>query len=112
MGWMSDAACKDHDQLDAWWFGPETGFGPRHAIAVCNTCPVIDRCLTYAVDAAIWVGVAGGMTPSQRADWARRNSLPRHGTWQGWAMDGCRCHRCDQAHKDGRKAQNLRRRTA
>jgi WhiB family transcriptional regulator, redox-sensing transcriptional regulator len=37
------------------------------AKAVCNTCPVVNQCREYAIDAAEPYGVWGGLTPLERA---------------------------------------------
>jgi len=49
---------------------PETFFDPareREAQAICNRCPVMQRCLTYALENNEIHGVWGGLTESQRA---------------------------------------------
>ena len=49
---------------------PETFFDPtreREAVTICNRCPVMQRCLTYALENNEAHGVWGGLTESQRA---------------------------------------------
>lgn len=71
----TQAACRGEDpQL---WF-PERGGGDqyRDARAVCETCPIRERCLDYAMrrehglHRANRFGMYGGLTPEERAEMA------------------------------------------
>jgi WhiB family redox-sensing transcriptional regulator len=62
------AACRDKDPLV---FFPAEGSRAYAAKAICRTCPVINECLTYALEyeaehpGSRW-GVYGGTTPRER----------------------------------------------
>ena len=66
--WRNDAACLDEDPE---LFFPE-GESERYerqidaALEVCSTCPVVDECLSYALDADQRSGIWGGTTAEQR----------------------------------------------
>ena len=67
--WRSRAACRDDDPET--WF-PTGSSGPalaqtEQAKAVCRRCPVVDECLTWALDQRVEFGVWGGMTEAERA---------------------------------------------
>ncbi len=69
--WMDDAACATAD--------PELFFNPdgtrsmteyfsdvKKAKQVCSRCPVVSRCLQYALEAGEHYGIWGGTTPRER----------------------------------------------
>ena len=66
--WRNDAACLDEDPE---LFFPE-GESERYqrqieaALEVCATCPVIEECLSYALEADQRTGIWGGTTAEQR----------------------------------------------
>jgi len=66
--WRNDAACLDEDPE---LFFPE-GESERYqrqiesALEVCATCPVVDECLSYALEADQRTGIWGGTTAEQR----------------------------------------------
>jgi hypothetical protein len=71
--WAQDAAC--HDQCNAMVMprlrgprGSEQMRGIRHAIAICNTCPVREPCRERACTTPDPVAgmIAGGLTPAER----------------------------------------------
>lgn len=77
--WQDLAACKGMD--------PTLFFGPEHpetvkekrdreeaAKAVCNTCPVKQECLEYALEAREAYGIWGGMTELERKALLRRRA--------------------------------------
>ena len=67
--------CRDSDP-ELWFLGAaESGFVPKAAIELCNTCPVKDLCATYAIQANEEYGVWGGLTPRQRQQ--MRNATKR-----------------------------------
>lgn len=45
------------------------------ALRKCATCPVLRDCRDWALHNAVY-GVAGGMTPSARAQWRRAHRIP------------------------------------
>lgn len=79
MSWRDEAACRDHstdlffppdphddDDKD----GPrrrETRRMYRQAIRICNSCPVKQECLDYALDFPEPFGIWGGLTRPERA---------------------------------------------
>jgi WhiB family redox-sensing transcriptional regulator len=75
--WMSHSACRDVDP--ELFFGPDFGWGREHseapvarakreasAKALCQTCPVREACLEYAMTAPEHDGVWGGVTAAER----------------------------------------------
>lgn len=52
----------------------------RDAVKLCQTCPVINECLSYALDNNEREGVWGGMSPSMRLKKkrARRQGSPAY----------------------------------
>jgi WhiB family redox-sensing transcriptional regulator len=80
MSWRKEAACRGHssdlffppDPLD-----DEDEDGPRRretrrmyrqAIRICNSCPVRQECLDYALDFPEPYGMWGGLTRPERAN--------------------------------------------
>ena len=61
--WMSGGACIDADPAD---FDVQTVAAAVNAKAICGTCPVALKCLTYAIEENITTGVWGGATPGER----------------------------------------------
>ncbi len=67
--WRNEAACLEEDPE---LFFPE-GESERYqrqidaALEVCATCPVIDECLSYALEADQRTGIWGGTTAEQRS---------------------------------------------
>ena len=64
-GW--DAACHDpqHDP-EWWWPNSAADSSIPVAIAICFGCPLIDKCLAYALQAHEREGIWGGTTPTER----------------------------------------------
>ena len=82
LDWFDHAACYGHDTRK--WFAGD-GRNPNSkttsaAIAICLQCPVIDQCLTYALEMPTpWHGIYAGLTPSQRiAEYKRRHGRRPH----------------------------------
>ncbi len=77
--WREQAACVDHDR-DLWYSSPEgehrhdrpKNDGEKAAIAICHTCPVASKCLTYALNANETDGIFGGFTADERRRFKRR----------------------------------------
>ena len=69
LNWQLEAACRD---LPVDWFFPEQGPDAWHhlrrAVAVCETCPVIEDCLKYALSFGFRAlpGIWGGTSENQR----------------------------------------------
>jgi len=65
--WQVDAACKNPDYDNNWWF-PEKGgrqLSVERAKAICKKCPVRFPCLTYGTQYGEH-GIWGGLTMEQR----------------------------------------------
>lgn len=63
--------------LDTATFFPSDGVGVLHAIEICRTCTVQERCLAYALENGITIGVWGGVSERGRQKLrrsARRNA--------------------------------------
>ena len=77
--WRHQAACKDQDP--EYWFPVDApGRTPAHrrAISICQSCPVQEKCLTWALDNHEFYGIWGGTTARQRADMRRdRRAIAR-----------------------------------
>jgi WhiB family redox-sensing transcriptional regulator len=58
--WRDRAACRDVVTADYDPFFADTTEGKLEAIAICETCPVRDACLTFAVRTGQQYGVWGG----------------------------------------------------
>lgn len=70
--WMADAACAG---VDTETFYPDfkDPDAIRAAKRYCHACPVIERCLQYALAEPVdRAGIWGGMTPQEREQMARR----------------------------------------
>jgi len=74
--WQFDGACVDKDPesffLEPNMRGKEKRTREVNAIAICNTCPVKQKCLDHALNVPEIYGVWGGMTEEQRHILARR----------------------------------------
>jgi len=57
------AKCNNHPDPD-WFFDIESGHGNMQK-QFCIGCPVIDKCLDYALNVSV-LGVWGGTTPNER----------------------------------------------
>jgi WhiB family redox-sensing transcriptional regulator len=74
--WRDKAACLGMDPED--WFPVselESGSALTHVEivkAICYRCPVIDSCLSWAMDTQQQFGIWGGMTAKERASLKRR----------------------------------------
>lgn len=69
--WLAQAECKLHPEVDFFPIGSPAGKGStpsdyRPALAVCDSCPVVEPCLRMAIADGLREGVFGGMTPEQR----------------------------------------------
>jgi WhiB family redox-sensing transcriptional regulator len=72
-GWLDDASCRTVDP--ELFFAEPTDNASRRkmkdAKRVCYVCPVVDKCLEYAVSNRIPFGIYGGL------DWEERQRLIR-----------------------------------
>ena len=62
--WREEALCR---QTDAEVFFPEAGGSAKPAKAICGRCPVREDCLAWALHVRLRVGIAGGLSPRERA---------------------------------------------
>jgi WhiB family redox-sensing transcriptional regulator len=109
--WPKRAACRDKPH--GWWF-PSVGTNPLRAIAICETCPVRDECLEFALNTKQEHGVWGGMTPDERQSSRRTKVYCRYcGTSFRWVPNSsqycCEEHRLEARR---RNRQMLSRRKA
>ncbi len=79
MDWRFEAACLSKDPEI---FFPIGDSGPaldqiEQAKAVCRTCPVIESCLTWALDTGQDAGVWGGLSEQERVTMRRRRTAAR-----------------------------------
>ncbi|HEY7824133.1 MAG TPA: WhiB family transcriptional regulator [Acidimicrobiia bacterium] len=68
--WVEQALCA---QVDPELFWPEqvNGSQTKKAQEICMRCPVIDRCLSYAIESNQVQGIWGGLTPQVRAQYRK-----------------------------------------
>jgi WhiB family redox-sensing transcriptional regulator len=77
--WRDRAACLgENPEL----FFPDGNTGPARlqtekAKAVCRRCPVVEACLTWAMDSGQDAGVWGGLSEAERRTLKRRNAPSR-----------------------------------
>lgn len=65
------------------------GAAQNRAKSICTGCPVLARCLAYALDQHIEHGVWGGMTERERRALLRRR--PNVSSWRN-LLEGARLH--------------------
>lgn len=80
--WQELAACRRHD--NTLFFGPDHGESELEkqarelrAKAVCETCPVAEPCLEFAMETNQKYGIWGGLTDKERASLKRRRARAR-----------------------------------
>ncbi|MFZ0324199.1 MAG: WhiB family transcriptional regulator [Actinomycetes bacterium] len=68
MAWQDDSACMDADPELFFPIGSTGDAVPQisAAKAICRTCPVVGRCLEYALSSRQDFGVWGGMSEDER----------------------------------------------
>lgn len=102
---FSQALCKQHD--NNLWFDAHT---QQQAIQLCQACPEIDTCRTYALTLPVDTeGVFAGLTPKQLKPLRKANNNPpviEHGTYAGYAkhlrygIEPCEaCRKANAQHK-------------
>ena len=80
--WADDANCRN---MDLELFFPSVGVNMNPFVKeVCGTCDVRERCLWYANETSSEHGVFGGMSPSQRKNWRRRNAVQFGMSYDDW----------------------------
>lgn len=67
--WQTGAACRGADTAV---FFPRTDADAGAAKAICDTCPVAQDCLEWAIETRQPEGVFGGLTPTERHRLVRR----------------------------------------
>lgn len=79
--WQADAACAGMPTDDFFPAGSTGQALDRIALAkaVCDTCPVVEECLEYALDTGQTDGVWGGMSEDERRTERRRRQRRRDG---------------------------------
>lgn len=70
--WMSQAACAGDENPDDWFPDADDTWAVRRAKAVCETCPVRQQCLEYAMRTDRLQGIWGGTTGYERGALRRR----------------------------------------
>ncbi len=118
--WMADANCRQHPPE---LFIPEriTQKITDQAKTICNTCPVLEQCRTYAQRLhaiAELDGIFAGMTKRERRlEWGTPALTPverprKHGTLYSYRQLKCRCNQCRTAHTETIRRQRQTRRNA
>lgn len=69
--WREAGACADMADVE-FFPTPEDLRAVRRAQAICGTCPVVDECLSYALETNQSEGIWGGLTAAERAKLRRR----------------------------------------
>ena len=72
--WLGDAACRTIIPELFFPRGRDFAFETEVAMAkaVCSQCPVVQQCLTWAIDSGQDEGVWGGMMPRERTRYRRQ----------------------------------------
>lgn len=73
MSWADEAACRGKD-IDIFY--PDVGQRITRARAMCARCPVVRKCLSYAVENYETWGIWGGATYRERRDIRRAPDRP------------------------------------
>jgi WhiB family transcriptional regulator, redox-sensing transcriptional regulator len=70
LDWLSEARCKGEPTGIFFAADNERGMKLRRkewrAKQICRSCPVLEACRSYALDAAEPYGIWGALTPSER----------------------------------------------
>ena len=81
LDWQEDAACREYDNI--LFFGEEgeseleKQTREAEAKAICQTCPVKEPCLEFAMETAQKYGIWGGLSDKERASLKRRRARAR-----------------------------------
>ena len=112
--WMRHAACRHHPTR--LWF-PERGEPTHPAKNICNTCPVRQQCLDYALEIPNCVGIWGGTSGRQRREirntaTGKKQKPIKHGTPVGYQQHRRRnepaCASCRKANTRATQQRNNR----
>jgi WhiB family redox-sensing transcriptional regulator len=80
--WMAEANCRN---MDVNIFFPEVAATYDPFIReVCNSCPVMENCLWYATETHAETGMFGGMSPTERQRWRRKNGIQLGMSKESW----------------------------
>jgi WhiB family redox-sensing transcriptional regulator len=69
--WREFAACQDVTNVD-FFPSPEDVGAIGAAKAICASCPVVEECLSYALETRQTDGIWGGQTPKERTKLRRK----------------------------------------
>lgn len=78
--WADEGLCAQIGAVDDWFF-PDKGGSSKRAKGICAECPVVRKCLEYALEHEVAedgrplgrssrVGIFGGLTPRERTQLA------------------------------------------
>lgn len=80
--WQEQAACRAYE--NTLFFGPDSSESElekqgreARAKAICQTCPVLEPCLEFAMETNQKYGIWGGLTDKERASLKRRRARAR-----------------------------------
>jgi WhiB family redox-sensing transcriptional regulator len=91
--WRDQAACRDLVTAEYDPFFADTAELQAEAIAICETCPVRDDCLTFAVRTGQQYGIWGGQPQASKTHCKRGHPFSPENTY--YAPDGQRrCRIC------------------
>jgi len=71
--WIQDANCRGMD-VNLFFPDNSTQYNP-FAREVCMACDVIDECAWYGNETSAVYGMFGGMSPTEREVWRRKNKV-------------------------------------
>ncbi|XBH22991.1 WhiB family transcriptional regulator [Jonesiaceae bacterium BS-20] len=81
--WRDEAVCA---QVGPDVFFPVRGGATTSAKALCAQCPVIEQCLTWAIESGEPHGVWGGMSTADRRAYAKEHDM-KFGNPDAWVRD-------------------------
>ncbi|WP_215548352.1 WhiB family transcriptional regulator [Amycolatopsis sp. CA-230715] len=109
--WRARATCRDRLDLD---FIDPTADEIDQCRALCDECPVREKCLTDALTRGEPWGIWGGLGVNERAQLAEEFGhpppavIPCHGTNTRYAKHRCRCALCRGAHTEYERQRRAR----
>ena len=69
--WREVAACVDRQEVD-FFAAPDRSAETARAKAICASCPVVEECLSFAIETNQPDGIWGGYTTKERVKIRRR----------------------------------------
>lgn len=125
--WRGEAACRG---MNPALFFPDSISATRKIKAVCESCPVTEPCLVYALKYKERDGIWGGLTPRQRRAIrkveylskldddrgprikraADHNEPTQHGTRSCYSHTGCRLPECTAAQNEYQRQWRIKKR--